>query len=150
MVEAREPSKEDIAARLHAADYDISEADLTRMLRRLVDCGQLEQVRKSDAAPIHYVTSSSLGEYSVTDSVEADICAVLRAHNDATGYEDEDQLRGWLREIGTEVDDHTLGKAIGHLFYLRHLNTPRADQWERPGEAIPTWLVEPRIYTDKW
>jgi hypothetical protein len=40
---------------LDAADQEVSDQELTQILQRLVDCGQLVQVRRSDAAPVHYV-----------------------------------------------------------------------------------------------
>jgi hypothetical protein len=63
---------------------------------------------------------------------------------DEIGYEDEDQLRGWL--TGIEFDDRQFGLAIGHLWRLGRLQQPRADAWTRKGSARPTWLIEPVVH----
>jgi hypothetical protein len=62
------------------------------------------------------------------------------------GFTSEEQLTGWLDDAGIGYDEGQLGLAIAHLMRIGRLQTPRADQWERPGEARPTWLNEPPVH----
>jgi hypothetical protein len=68
---------------------------------------------------------------------------VLREHVDAVGYEDEDQLKEWLKAAGVDdFSDRAFRQAISHLSSLGRLQAPRADRWQGPGPLV-TWLVEP-------
>ena len=133
----------DISERLALADVDISADELAETLRRLVDCGQLVQVRRQESYPMSYAVSGTWA-YDVVDHLESEICAVLR-DRDELGYGDEDELRQWLADAGVELDDRKLELALGHLWRLGRLQQPRAVEWTRPG-ARPTWLVDAPVH----
>jgi hypothetical protein len=142
--EARERRLEEVSRPPVAADEEVSDQQLAEVLRRLTDCGQVVQVRRFDAAPMAYVTAGGW-DFDVVDNLEADICQALRGRSEI-GYEDDEHLKGLLRDAGVEgFSDRELGQAIGHLVYLGHLQSPRADHWDQKNQARPTWLVEPRI-----
>jgi hypothetical protein len=90
----------EIAERLHIADVDVSADELAAILQRLTDCGQLVQVQRSPSHPMQYASAGGW-EFDTVDDLEASICTVLRGR-DELGYEDEDQLREWLRDAGIE------------------------------------------------
>jgi hypothetical protein len=137
-------TRAEIKERLDLADVEISEERLSEIIRRLVDCGQLKQAQRSQAAPINYAVSSSW-DYDSVDDLEARVCAVLRGRTEI-GYEDEAQLKQWLEADGIGgFSEREFGQALDHLHRIGHLQSPRADHWQGPGPR-PTWLVEPVPY----
>ena len=63
------------------------------------------------------------------------------------GYEDLDQLRGWLQQAGVTVDDdRQFDGAIADLLRSGRLQMPRAETWERK-EPRPTRLVDAQPFS---
>lgn len=141
------PTKAQIAERLTLADEEVSDEQLSMIIQRLVDCGQLRMVQRQSSYPITYAKSGRWA-YDETDDLAASICEVLRGR-DEIGYESEDQLRSWLTEAGIDFDGRLFDLALGHLLRLGRLQSPRADTWQRP-EVRPTWLVEPVPFTGEF
>ena len=135
----------DIAERLSHTEMEVTDQELSAILRRLVDCGQLVMVQRWQTEAIRYVSSGGW-EFDVTDDLEASIVETLR-NRDELGYSDDDQLKSWLAAANVEYDGDTqLALATGHLFRLGRLQQPRLDRIWESDDGVPveqvTWLVE--------
>jgi hypothetical protein len=139
----RPPTASEIGERLAEIDEEVTEEGLQETLQRLADVGQLLMVRKTWGHPIGYVARVKF-PFDEVHWLESEICRVVRGR-DEIGYEDEEQLRGWLIEGGVEFDDRMLELALGNLLMAGRLQTPMPERWEGPG-ARPTWLVDPPIH----
>jgi len=139
----------EIAERLALADADVDDQQLADILVRLVECGRLVMSRPNDSAPIAYrvaVERFDAPSFDEVDLLASDICAVLREHYE--GFEDDEQLLGWLAEAGVVPEnDRQFERAMGLL--ERRLQTPRTDNWTPGGTrpALGRWLVPAVIHT---
>jgi hypothetical protein len=134
----------ELAERLAEIDEEVDTETFEDILQRLVDCGLMKQSQRQSSYSMQY-KASSRWQFGETDLLESDICAVLRGR-DELGFEDEDQLKGWLREAGIDdFDDTQFDLALGHLLQIGRLQQPRV--WER-NSIRPTWLVDAKPFTD--
>ena len=80
--------------------------------------------------------------FDEVDALAADVCSVLKDHNEQ--FEAEEELRTWLDQAVIEHTEKGLEAALHQLERIGRLRRPRQDQW-RSDSPLPGYFVPPRI-----
>jgi hypothetical protein len=121
--------------------------ELSDVLVRLADCGQLTRVQRQpyQAYP-QYLIHIGDHPHDELDAPAADVCGVLKSHDER--FESEEKLCLWLDEAGIEFTSDRLTAALQQLERIGQLGRPRQDHW-RADLPLPGWYIEPRIHNEQ-
>jgi hypothetical protein len=135
-----------LSERLESDGVSCTAGDLTETITRLEDCGQLMRVQRQpyQAYP-QYLIHTGDHPYDEVDALAADVCAVLKSHDER--FESEEELYSLLDEAGIEFTSDRLAAALQQLERIGRLGRPRQDHW-RSDLPLPGWYIEPRIHNE--
>jgi hypothetical protein len=137
---------DELSERLASDSGTCSADELSDVLVRLVDCGQVTRVQRQpyQAYP-QYLIHTGDHPFDEVDALAADVCAVLKSHDER--FESEEELRTWLEDAGIEFTSDRLTAALEQLERIGRLGRPRQDHW-RSDPPLPGWYIEPRIHNE--